>query len=96
MKPRIDIELLEAIAGSFELLDELLCPHDRHPLPALVDSTLSEDWSLVRWRPTRLDIPRVGISGPSGFSVGNGFSQERAPPFCLTSPWTVNKGQMYA
>lgn len=62
MKPRIDIELLEAFAGSFVLLDELLCPHDRHPPPALVDSTLSEDWSLVRWRPTRLDIPRVGIS----------------------------------
>ena len=63
MKPRNDSELLEAFAQSFSILDELFCPHDRPPPLALVDSTPSEDWSVVRWRPARLATTRVGMDG---------------------------------
>ena len=63
MKPRNDSDLLDAFAQSFSILDELICPHDRPPPLALVDATHSEDWSVVRWRPTRLATPRVGMDG---------------------------------
>ena len=63
MKLRSDSELLDAFAESFSILDELFCPHDRPPPPALVDEAPAEDWSIVRWHPTRLAAPRVRIDG---------------------------------
>jgi hypothetical protein len=63
MKSRSDSELLDAFAKSFSTLDELNCPHDRPPPPSLVDATPAEDWSIVRWHPTRLAATRVGIDG---------------------------------
>ena len=63
MKSRDDNELLDAFAQSFWILHELSCPHDRPPPLALVDATPTEDWSNVRWRPTKLATPRVGMDG---------------------------------
>jgi hypothetical protein len=63
MKPQNDLDLLVAFAESFSTLDELFCPHDRPPPPALLDATPADDWSIVRWHPSRLAATRAGIDG---------------------------------
>jgi hypothetical protein len=63
MKTQSDMELLDAFAESFSILDELFCPFDRPPPPVLVDATPAEECSHVRWHPRRLAAPRVRIDG---------------------------------
>ena len=61
MKPCTDIELLDSFTQSFAGLGDLHCSDNEPPPELLLSGVDPSDWNFIRWKPTKLPVPRADL-----------------------------------